>query len=148
MVDKKEVEPVGVERVSVPPEVPTVESPRKDEQNLEVESWMKKIERRLGRIPRGKPGAQDDTVVVQAFDPAQAKQPPVQLPVNQQQLTVGQKAPVETGLAWLVSWALRRIKMLARLGRRVMLRDIPEVNTNTKEVGSEELDNQKTQKIG
>lgn len=114
-------------RERAPEELPTVESPRKAEDNLEVESWITKIEKRFARIPKGAPGPQDDQVVVQAFDPAQAKQPPVKLPITKQQMVAGQNAPMETGLRWLVTWAIRQIRMLTKIGRKVELKDIPEV---------------------
>lgn len=123
MVDaKKELEPrVGnVERVAVP----QVETPKSPEQNLEVESWVEKIEKRFGRVPNKTADVTDDTVVVQQ---PQAQQPPVTLPVNQQQMQAGQKAKTDTGIAWLVTWAIRQIKMLTKLGRNVRLQDIPEV---------------------
>jgi len=141
MVDlKKEKEPIeGVERVVVPQEVSTTESIRqahdrvpKDE-NLEVDSWIAKIEKRLGRIPKGQPGVQDDSVVVQAVDPVQANQPPITLPVNQQQMAVGKKAKPELSIAWLVTWAIRQIKMLTKLGRRVELSQLPEIEERSKE---------------
>lgn len=135
MVDtKKEKEPItqsqemrsNTERKSVPLEVPTAESARKQEQqeNLEAQSWIEKIEKKLGRVPKGAPGPQDDTVVVQQ---PQSNQPPVVLPVNQQQMAKGKTAPVESALAWIFTWAIRQIKMLTKLGRRVRLEDIPEV---------------------
>lgn len=121
---KKELEPIGMTRERVPEEIPTVEAPRKAEsENLEVESWISKIEKKFARIPKGKPGAQDDSVVVQ--QPA-SNQPPVTLPVNQQQMVKGQNAPVETGIAWLVTWAIRQIKQLTKIGRKVKLAEIPE----------------------
>ena len=125
MVDlKKEKEPIGEGRVTVSPEFPTVESPRKPEgENLEVESLMEKIERRFARVPKGQPGPQDDQVIVQQ---PMSKQPPIQLPVNQQQMVTARKAKTDLSIAWLVQWAIRQIKMMARLGRKVELRDIPE----------------------
>ena len=123
MVDtKKELEPRvgGVEQVAAPP----VEAPKSPEQNLEVESWVEKIEKRFGRIPNKTSDVTDDTVVVQ--QPA-AQQPPVTLPVTQQQMQVGQKAKTDLSIAWLVTWAVRQIKMLTKLGRNVRLQDIPEV---------------------
>lgn len=125
MVDiTKEKEPLGSERVRVEPEIPTVESPRKAETPLEVESWISKIEKRLGRIPQGQPGAADDQVVVQQ---PMSKQPPVKLPVNNQQMQAGKKAKPENGIAWLVAWAIRQIKMMARLGRKVEMAEIAEI---------------------
>lgn len=123
MVDtKKELEPrvSGVERVVVPP----VETPKSPEQNLEVESWVEKIEKRFGRVSGKTSDVADDTVVVQ--QPA-AQQPPVTLPVTQQQMQTGQKAKTDLSIAWLVTWAIRQIKMLTKLGRNVRLQDIPEV---------------------
>ncbi len=124
MVDiKKEKEPIGVGRERIPEEFATVESPRKKE-NLETLSWIEKIEKRLGRVPNQTQDANDDAVVVQQ---PTSQQPPVTLPVNQKQMQAGKKAPVELGIAWLVAWAIRQIKMLTRLGRGVRLQDIPEV---------------------
>ena len=100
-----------------------MESPRKKE-NLETLSWIEKIEKRLGRVPNQTQDANDDAVVVQQ---PTSQQPPVTLPVNQKQMQAGKKAPVELGIAWLVAWAIRQIKMLTRLGRGVRLQDIPEV---------------------
>jgi hypothetical protein len=122
MVDiTKELEPgVGaVEQVLPPVEIPT-----QPEENLEVESWMRKIEKKFARVPNATSDVTDDTVVIQ---PPQAGQPPVTLPVNQQQMQQGKKAKIDTGLAWLVAWALRQIKLFGRLGKRVRLQDIPEV---------------------
>ena len=121
---KKEKEPVGQERIRVEAEFPTVESPRKGETPLEVESIITKIEKKFARVPKGAPGPQDDTVAVQ--QPG-SKQPPIQLPVTQQQMQKGQKAKPELSIAWLVSWAIRQIKMMARLGRKVEFEKLPEV---------------------
>lgn len=126
MVDtKKEKEPIGIGvRERSPEEFPTVEAPRKAKENLEVDSWITKIEKKFARIPKGQPGAQDDSVVVQ--QPA-SNQPPITLPVNQQTMVKGQDAPVETGIRWLVTWAIRQIQMLTRIGRKVKLAEIPEI---------------------
>lgn len=126
MVDlKKEKEPIGIAgRERAPEEFPTVEAPRKAKENLEVDSWITKIEKKFARIPKGQPGAQDDSVVVQQ---PQSNQPPVTLPVNQQQMVKGQDAPVETGIRWLVTWAIRQIQMLSKIGRKVRLQDVPEI---------------------
>lgn len=125
MVDtNKEKEPVNVGRERVAEELSTLESPRAPQENLEVESWITKIEKKLARIPRGNPGVQDDQVVVQQ---PMSKQPPVKLPITRQAMTQGAVAPIESALRWLYTFALRQIAMLARLGRRVQLRDIPEV---------------------
>ena len=96
----------------------------KPEQNLEVESWLEKIEKRFGRVPKGVPGPQDDEVVVQQTN---KQQPPVTLPVTQVQMQNKKKMPVENGITWLLVWAKRRMEQLVRLGRRVVLREIPEV---------------------
>lgn len=120
---KKEKEPIGQERARVEAEFPTVESPRKGETPLEVESIITKIEKKFARVPKGAPGPQDDSVVVQ--QPG-SKQPPIQLPVSQTQIQKGQKAKPELSIAWLVAWAVRQIKMMARLGRKVELEKLPE----------------------
>lgn len=131
MVDmKKEKEPMsGMERVSVPEEIPTVESPRKAEDNLEVESWITKIEKRFGRVPNKTSDVTDDSVIVQS---PQSAQPPIVLPINQQQMVAGKKAKPELSIAWLVTWMLRQIKVLTRLGRNVRMQDIPEVKEPVK----------------
>lgn len=125
MVDmKKEKEPMGgVERVRVPEEQITVEAPKSSEQNLESLSWMEKIEKKFARVPNQTADVTDDTVVVQQ---PQAQQPPVTLPVNQQQMQTGKTAKPDTGIAWLVTWAIRQIKRLTRAGRNVRLEDMPE----------------------
>ena len=118
---KKEMEPglPGAERVAR-----TVEVPVAEKENLEVESWVEKIEKRLGRVPNKTSDVTDDTIVVQS---PQSAQPPVILPINQQQIQVGKKAKPELSIAWLVTWMLRQIKVLTRLGRKVRIQDIPEV---------------------
>jgi len=115
--NKKEIElrPTSVERVELPI-IP--------EGNLEVEGWMEKIEKKFARVPNDTNDVSDDTVVVQQ---PQAQQPPVTLPVNQQQIQVGKKAKTDLGIAWLVTWAIRQIKRLTRMGRKVRLEDMPEV---------------------
>jgi len=124
MVDStKEKEPIAGGRVRVPEETATVESPRKPEENLEVESWISKIEKRFARIPKGAPGPQDDQVVVQ--QPASG-QPPVKLPISSQGMVTGQDADVQTGLRWLYTWAVRQIAALARVGKRAIFRELPE----------------------
>ena len=124
MVDmKKEKEPLGGgERIAIPEEFPTFETPRKAEPQPEVESWIQKIEKRLSRIPQGQPGPQDDAVVIPQD---QSQQPPVTLPVTQQQVNDHHQGKVEVSITWLVTWAIRRIKMMAKVGRRVQLQDIP-----------------------
>lgn len=120
----KEKEPIGgSERVRVPEEIATVEAKR---DNLEVSSWMEKIEKKFARVPNDTTDVTDDTVVVQ--QQPQAQQPPVTLPVNQQQMAVGKKAKPEMGIAWLVTWAIRQIKLLSRAGKKVRLQDMPEAN--------------------
>lgn len=121
---KKEKQPMGMpERVSVPEEVVVAETPKQQE-NLETLSWMEKIEKKLGRVPNQTQDVTDDQIVVQQ---PSAQQPPVTLPVNQAQMQAGKKAKPELGIAWLVAWAIRQIKMLTKLGRKVRLQDIPEV---------------------
>jgi hypothetical protein len=120
--NKKELESraTGVEQVLRP-----VEMPVKSEENLEVSSWMEKIEKKFARVPNDTVDVNDDTVVVQPQP--QAQQPPVTLPVNQQQMAKGKNAKTDTGIAWLVAWAIRQIKLLSRLGKKVKLQDMPEV---------------------
>ena len=120
MNNKKEVESLQqpIER--------QVEAPKIPEQNLESMSFMEKIEKKFARVPNTTSDVNDDTVVVQPFGSAQGKQPPVTLPINVQQMQVGKTAKTDLGIAWLVSWAIRQIKMLAKLGRKVRLQDIPE----------------------
>lgn len=128
MVDKnKEREPrmTGGERVA-----PPVETPAKPEGNLEVEGWMEKIEKKFARVPNKTSDVSDDSVVVQQ---PQSDQPPITLPVTQQQMTAGKKAPTDQGIAWLVAWAIRQIKRLARLGRGVRLQDLPEISDKQKQ---------------
>jgi len=126
MVDlRKENEPNnGIERISVPEDVVTVEKAKREQENLEVSSWMEKIEKKFARVPNDTNDASDDTVVIQ---PPSTFQPPVILPVNQRQMQIGQKAKTDRGIAWLVTWAIRQIKMLSRIGRKVRLQDLPEV---------------------
>ena len=131
VVMKKEKEPMGgIERVRVPEDPShveagqiTVEAPKSSEQNLETLSWMEKIEKKFARVPNQTADVTDDTVVIQQ---PQTQQPPVTLPVNQQQMQMGKKAKTDTGIAWLVTWAIRQIKRLTRAGRNVRLEDMPE----------------------
>ena len=120
MNNKKEVES------SQQPIERQVEAPKIPEQNLESMSFMEKIEKKFARVPNTTSDVNDDTVVVQPFGSAQGKQPPVTLPINVQQMQVGKTAKTELGIAWLVTWAIRQIKMLTKLGRKVRLQDIPE----------------------
>jgi len=125
----KEKEPIsGLERVSIPEEVATVEAKR-DKDNLEVASWMEKIEKKFARVPNDTSDVSDDTVIVQQ---PQSQQPPVILPITQQQMAIGKKAKPDLGIAWLVAWAIRQIKLLSRLGHKVRLADIPEVKQEQK----------------
>jgi hypothetical protein len=126
MVDmNKEKQPMsGGERIRVPDQKTAVEAPKSEEQNLETLSWMEKIEKKFARVPNQTADVNDDTVVVQQ---PQAQQPPVTLPVNQQQIQAGKKAKPELSIAWLVTWVIRQIKVLAKSGRRVRLQDMPEV---------------------
>lgn len=123
MVDnKKETQPRSVELPST-----AVEKSQQNETQPEVESWMQKIERRFARVPNKTPSPMDDTVVVQPHGDAQGKQPPVTMPINQTQMQAGKTAKPEEGIAWLVAWVIRQIKVLTRLGRKVRLQDMPEV---------------------
>jgi len=127
MVDlKKEKEPgQGMERVRLPDDLTTVEAPERSKENLEVMSWIEKIEKKFARVPNDTTDLTDDTVVIQ---PAPATdQPPVTLPVNQVQMQKGKTAKTDLGIAWLVTWAIRQIKKLSKLGRKVRLEDMPEV---------------------
>jgi hypothetical protein len=103
--------------------VKPVELPPKPEQTLEVESWMEKIERKFSRVPNKTNDVTDDSVIVQQ---PTTQQPPVTLPVNHLQMQQGKQAKTDTGIAWLVAWAIRQIKQLTTLGRGVRLQDIPE----------------------
>ena len=120
MVDnKKEIQPRTVETAR-----PVVETPRQAEVQPEVESWMQKIERRFARVPNKTVTPMDDNVVVQQ---PQSQQPPVTMPINQTQMQVGKVAKPEEGIAWLVAWVVRQIKILSKLGKRVRLQDMPEI---------------------
>jgi hypothetical protein len=131
MVDmKKEKEPMsGMERVRLPEDLTTVEAPKRDKENLEITTWIEKIEKQFARVPNQTSDVNDDAVVIQQpqTQQPQTQQPPVTLPVNQQQMQVGKKAKTELGIAWLVTWVIRQIKMFARSGRRVRLQDMPEI---------------------
>ena len=127
MVDlKKEKEPgQAMERVRLPDDLTIVEAPDRSKENLEVKSWIEKIEKKFARVPNDTTDVTDDAVVIQ---PAPATdQPPVTLPVNQVQMQKGKTAKTDTGIAWLVTWAIRQIKKLSKLGRKVRLEDMPEV---------------------
>jgi hypothetical protein len=130
VVMKKENEPLGQSvgengRVSVPEEMATVEAPKRAEENLEITSWVEKIEKKFARVPNDTADVNDDQVVVQPQ--AQTQQPPVTLPINQQQMAKGKNAKPDLGIAWLVTWVIRQIKLLSRTGRKVKLQDMPEV---------------------
>lgn len=120
MVDnKKEIQPRPVETTR-----PVVETPRQVEPQPEVESWMQKIERRFARVPNKTITPMDDNVVVQQ---PQSQQPPVTMPINQTQMQIGKVAKPDEGIAWLVAWVVRQIKVLAKMGKRVRLQDMPEI---------------------
>lgn len=131
MVDtKKEKEPMsGMERVRLPEDLTTVEAPNRDKENLEVTTWIEKIEKQFAHVPNQTSDVNDDTVVIQQ---PQAQQPPVTLPVNQQQMAKGKTAKTELGIAWLVTWVIRQIKIFAKSGRRVRLADMPEFKQEQK----------------
>lgn len=131
MVDmKKEKQPMGeAERVRLPEDLTTVEAPNRDKENLEVTTWIEKIEKQFARVPNDTSDVNDDEVAIQQ---PQAQQPPVTLPVNQQQMAKGKVAKVNLGIAWLVTWAIRQIKILSRLGRKVRLQDMPEIKQTNK----------------
>lgn len=120
MDNKKEQEP----RVNGVEQIKPAEIPAENRENLETLSWMEKIEKRFARVPNDTSDVTDDSVVVQQ---PQAQQPPVTLPVNPKQMQVGKTAKIDTGIAWLVTWAIRQIKMITRMGGKVRLQDIPEV---------------------
>jgi hypothetical protein len=126
MVDmKKEKEPGQErERVRLPEDLTTVEAPKRAQENLEVKSWIEKIEKQFARVPNDTTDVTDDAIVVQQ---PQAQQPPVTLPVNGQQMATGKKAKTDLGITWLVTWVIRQIKMFAKSGRKVRLQDMPEV---------------------
>lgn len=127
MNTKKELEPMRESQGEQ-----GVEAPKIPEQNLEVSSWMEKIEKKFARVPNQTSDVSDDSVVVQPTP--QSDQPPITLPINQQQMVVGKKAKTDTGIAWLVSWAIRQIKIFTRMGRKVRLEDIPEVGEQSNKV--------------
>ncbi len=120
MDNKKELEPLRQAQ-----DGPEVENIGKAESstNPEVEGWMEKIEKKMARVPNQTSDKNDDTVVI---DDPSSSQPPVTLPVNQAQMQKGKKAKIEEGIAWLVAWATRQIKMITKLGKKVRLQDLPE----------------------
>jgi len=101
-----------------------VEMGKTTEVQPNIESWMEKIEKRFGRVPNQTQTPMDDQVVVQN---PQSQQPPVVLPATQQTMQVGKQGKIEEGVTWLVTWVIRQIKMLTKLGRKVRLQDMPEV---------------------
>ena len=117
--NKKEIQPRQAEVDQV-----KIENLRQVETQPEVESWMQKIERRFARVPNKTVTPMDDTVVVQQ---PQSQQPPVTMPINQTQMQVGKVARPDEGIAWLVTWVVRQIKVLTKLGKRVRLQDMPEI---------------------
>jgi hypothetical protein len=118
--NKKETQPRSVELPST-----AVEKSQQNETQPEVESWMQKVEKRFARVPNKTTTPVDDQVVVQNQG---SDQPPVTLPVTAAQVAVGKKANVDEGIAWLIAWVIRQWKQLTRLGRRVRLQDLPEIN--------------------
>ncbi len=123
MVDnKKEIQSRPIETVA-----PIIETPRPVEVQPEVESWMKKIEKRFARVPNNTVTPMDDAVVVQPFSDAQGKQPPVTMPINHTQMQAGKVAKPDEGIAWLVAWVVRQIKVLTKMGKSVRLQDMPEI---------------------
>ncbi len=121
--NKKEIQPRQVETAR-----PVIETPRQAEVQPEVESWMQKIERRFARVPNKTVTPMDDNVVVQQ---PQSQQPPVTMPINQTQMQVGKVAKPEEGIAWLVTWVVRQIKILTKIGKRVRLQDMPEISAES-----------------
>lgn len=119
MNTKKEIEPLRQAQGML-----EVEVPKSSEQNLEVEGWMEKIEKKFARVPNQTQDVNDDQVIVQ---PVNNAQPPITLPVTQQTMQRGKKGKIEEGVTWLVTWAIRQIKRLTRMGRKVRLEDMPEV---------------------
>lgn len=119
MDNKKEIEPKSVEQVQ-----PPLDIARGREAQPEVESWIEKIEKKFGRVPNQTQTPMDDSIVVQQ---PQSDQPPVTLPISQQQIQAGKKVGTELSIVWLVTWMLRQIKILTRLGKKVRIQDIPEV---------------------
>ena len=136
MVDlKKEKDPMrqpnsASERVQIPDEQASVEAKSLQEQNLEVTSWVEKIEKKFARVPNQTSDVTDDSVVVQ--QQAQTQQPPVTLPVNQQQMQAGRKGKTDLGVTWLVAWVVRQIKLLTRMGKKVRFQDLPVVSPEKK----------------
>ena len=121
--NKKEIQPRQVETAR-----PVIETPRQAEVQPEVESWMQKIERRFARVPNKTVTPMDDNVVVQQ---PQSQQPPVTMSINQTQMQVGKVAKPEEGIAWLVTWVVRQIKILTKIGKRVRLQDMPEISAES-----------------
>ncbi len=120
MVDnKKEIQSRPIETVA-----PIIETPRPVEVQPEVESWMKKIEKRFARVPNKTVTPMDDKVVVQQ---PQSQQPPVTMPINHTQMQAGKVAKPDEGIAWLVAWVVRQIKVLTKMGKSVRLQDMPEI---------------------
>lgn len=123
MDNKKEMQPSGVERNVVSPDLI-----KPVELQPPVESWMQKIERRFARVPNATSDVTDDSVVVQQ---PQSQQPPVTLPVNHTQMQAGKTTPITEGITWLVAWVVRQIKVLTRSGRSVRLQDMPEISVES-----------------
>lgn len=100
-----------------------VEMPSKPEENLEVEGWMEKIEKKFSKVPSKSDDSVSDAVIVQQPSPGQ---PPVTLPVTQVQMQAGKSAKTDKGIAWLVIWAIRQLKILMRMGKTAKLQDSSE----------------------
>lgn len=125
MVDmKKEMEPIqSQERVVIGENNPTVEVPESVDNNLEVSSWIEKIEKRFARTPST---PSDTTGDVTSVSQSTLQQPPVTLPITHQQVQTGKKANTDQGIAWLITWAIRQMKLLVRAGKKVVLQDSKE----------------------
>lgn len=122
MVDMKkeqELRPSASEAEIRPEELPS-----KPDENLEVEGWMERIEKKFSKVPSKSDDSVGDTVIVQQPNPGQ---PPVTLPVTQTQMQIGKSAKPDKGIAWLVVWAIRQLKLLMRMGKTAQLQNSSEV---------------------
>lgn len=122
---KKELEPtVSPERVSLSEEGgPPSDKLSVAKENLEVASWIEKIEKKFSRTPVQPSDVVGDTTAVQQ---PTLQQPAVTLPVTQQQVKAGKGAKTDLGIAWLITWVMRQMKLFARAGRKVTFKDTPE----------------------
>lgn len=141
-MEQKERESVGVTREDA---VAGKEQERRveDQGSAEIESVVKKIERKLGRQAKRDPGdIQDDAgVVVQP----QSDQPAVTVSVTQDDVAQGKKLPVASSFRWLIEWVVRQVK---KYGGRVVWQSesrresdnpaLEEVETKKIEQGREE----------